>query len=84
MGRHAGFIAANATLARPDVNLCLVPEVPFTLEGHGGVIDLLAERLVAAATPWSSSPKAPARNCYLPLAGLTHPATPASLTSARG
>ena len=45
MGRHAGFIAANATLARPDVNLCLVPEVPFTLEGRGGVIGLLAERL---------------------------------------
>jgi 6-phosphofructokinase 1 len=45
MGRHAGFIAANATLARPDVNLCLVPEVPFTLGGRGGVIDLLAERL---------------------------------------
>ena len=45
MGRHAGFIAANATLARPDVNLCLVPEVPFTLKGRGGVIGLLAERL---------------------------------------
>jgi 6-phosphofructokinase 1 len=45
MGRHAGFIAANATLARPDVNLCLVPEVPFTLEGDGGVFDVLAERL---------------------------------------
>ena len=45
MGRHAGFIAANATLARPDVNLCLVPEVPFTLEGRGGVIEFLAERL---------------------------------------
>ena len=45
MGRHAGFIAANATLARPDVNLCLVPEVPFTLEGDGGVLDVLADRL---------------------------------------
>ena len=45
MGRHSGFIAANATLARPDVNLCLVPEVPFTLDGEGGVIDVLAERL---------------------------------------
>jgi len=45
MGRHAGFIAANATLARPDVNLCLVPEVPFTLDGEGGVADVLAERL---------------------------------------
>ena len=44
MGRHAGFIAANATLARPDVNLCLVPEVPFTLDGDGGLIDVLFER----------------------------------------
>jgi 6-phosphofructokinase 1 len=45
MGRHAGFIAANAALARPDVNLCLIPEVPFTLDGCGGVLDVLAERL---------------------------------------
>ena len=45
MGRYAGFIAANATLARPDVNLCLVPEVPFTLDGDGGVLDILADRL---------------------------------------
>lgn len=45
MGRHAGFIAASATLARPDVNLCLVPEAPFTLDGDGGVIDILAGRL---------------------------------------
>jgi 6-phosphofructokinase 1 len=33
MGRHSGFIAAYATLANGDVNFCLVPEVPFTLEG---------------------------------------------------
>jgi 6-phosphofructokinase 1 len=33
MGRESGFIAAYATLANADVNLCLVPEVPFTLEG---------------------------------------------------
>jgi 6-phosphofructokinase 1 len=45
MGRHSGFIAANAALARPDVNLCLIPEVPFTLDGDGGVLDVLAERL---------------------------------------
>jgi 6-phosphofructokinase 1 len=32
MGRHSGFIAANATLANAEVNFCLVPEVPFTLE----------------------------------------------------
>jgi 6-phosphofructokinase 1 len=29
MGRHSGFIAAHASLACPDVNFCLVPEVPF-------------------------------------------------------
>ena len=32
MGRESGFIAAYATLATSDVNFCLVPEVPFTLE----------------------------------------------------
>jgi 6-phosphofructokinase 1 len=33
MGRESGFIAAWATLANSDVNFCLVPEAPFTLEG---------------------------------------------------
>jgi len=33
MGRESGFIAAYAALATSDVNFCLVPEVPFTLEG---------------------------------------------------
>ena len=32
MGRHSGFIAAFASLANNEVNFCLVPEVPFTLE----------------------------------------------------
>jgi 6-phosphofructokinase 1 len=32
MGRKSGFIAAYATLASSDVNLVLVPEVPFSLE----------------------------------------------------
>jgi len=31
MGRHAGFIAAHATLASGNVNLCLIPEEPFDL-----------------------------------------------------
>ena len=31
MGRHAGFIAASATLASREVDLVLVPEVPFEL-----------------------------------------------------
>ena len=33
MGRESGFISAWAALAYNDVNFCLVPEVPFTLEG---------------------------------------------------
>jgi 6-phosphofructokinase 1 len=32
MGRESGFIAAYATLASSDVNLVLVPEVPFSIE----------------------------------------------------
>ncbi len=31
MGRHAGFIAAGATVASQDVNFTLIPEVPFSL-----------------------------------------------------
>ena len=32
MGRDSGFIAVNASLARSDVNFCLIPESPFALE----------------------------------------------------
>ncbi len=32
MGRESGLIAATASLANSEVNLCLVPEVPFKLE----------------------------------------------------
>ena len=33
MGRDSGFIAAYATIVDGQVNFCLVPEVPFTLDG---------------------------------------------------
>jgi 6-phosphofructokinase 1 len=33
MGRDSGFIAAYASLIDSQVNFCLVPEVPFTLDG---------------------------------------------------
>jgi 6-phosphofructokinase 1 len=45
MGREAGFIAAHAALASMDVNLCLIPEVPFEMHGKGGVLDVLETRL---------------------------------------
>jgi 6-phosphofructokinase 1 len=32
MGRHAGFIAAGATVASQEVNFCLIPEVTFKLD----------------------------------------------------
>ncbi len=47
MGRHAGFIAAHATLASSDVNFCLIPERPFTLDGEGGLLHALERRLAA-------------------------------------
>jgi len=45
MGRHAGFIAAHATLASADVNFCLVPEDPFVLDGPRGFLAALERRL---------------------------------------
>lgn len=45
MGRHAGFIAAAATVASQDVNFCLIPESPFALEGKGGLLAALERRL---------------------------------------
>lgn len=38
MGRHAGYIAAHATLASTSADVCLIPEVPFILHGEGGLL----------------------------------------------
>jgi 6-phosphofructokinase 1 len=45
MGRHSGFIACYASLAMSDVNFVLIPEVPFQLEGDGGLLTVLRRRL---------------------------------------
>ena len=45
MGRHAGFIAAGATLANQDVNFTLIPEVPFKLDGKTGFLPVLKARI---------------------------------------
>ncbi|MBE7498910.1 MAG: ATP-dependent 6-phosphofructokinase [Verrucomicrobiales bacterium] len=45
MGRHAGFIAAGATVASQDVNFTLVPEVPFKLDGPRGFLAALEHRV---------------------------------------
>jgi 6-phosphofructokinase 1 len=45
MGRHAGFIAANACLALRDVNFVLIPEADFELDGDYGLLANLEARL---------------------------------------
>ena len=49
MGRRAGFVAAAATVSSQDVNFCLLPEVPFSLQGPGGSFAALEERLAQKA-----------------------------------
>lgn len=45
MGRHAGFIAAAAALTWRETDLVLVPELPFALEGDGGLFAWLRQTL---------------------------------------
>jgi len=49
MGRHAGFIAAGATVASQDVNFTLIPELPFKLEGERGFLAALKRRVLNRA-----------------------------------
>jgi 6-phosphofructokinase 1 len=44
MGRDSGFIAAYAALANPVVNICLIPELDFELEGPHGLLSALSYR----------------------------------------
>jgi 6-phosphofructokinase 1 len=41
LGEHSGYLATHATLAAGHVDLCLIPEAAFQLEGPGGVLDYL-------------------------------------------
>lgn len=50
MGRDSGFIAACASLANSVVNFCLVPEVPFELQGESGLLRALENRFFAGKT----------------------------------
>jgi 6-phosphofructokinase 1 len=46
MGRAAGFIATGAALASQEANYVLIPEVPFPLEGEGGLLQNLERRIL--------------------------------------
>lgn len=50
MGRDSGFIAAYASLANSVVNFCLVPEVPFDVEGEKGLLKALERRFCSGKT----------------------------------
>ncbi|KAF3621820.1 ATP-dependent 6-phosphofructokinase 5, chloroplastic [Capsicum annuum] len=41
MGRSSGFIAMHASLASGQIDICLIPEVPFNLHGPHGVLQHL-------------------------------------------
>ena len=45
MGRHSGYIACSATLAMREVNLILIPEQKFSLNGGKGILSILEKRL---------------------------------------
>jgi 6-phosphofructokinase 1 len=45
MGRDSGFIAAYSALVDNHVNICLIPEVPFTLDGLFVALKQLLEQL---------------------------------------
>ncbi|KAL3684843.1 hypothetical protein R1sor_002865 [Riccia sorocarpa] len=45
MGRQSGFIAMYATLASGQVDIVLIPEVSFILEGENGVYNYMKKRL---------------------------------------
>jgi 6-phosphofructokinase 1 len=45
MGRHSGFIACYAALARSGADAVLIPEVPFALDGEHGLLAHVRRRV---------------------------------------
>ncbi len=45
MGRESGFIATATALASHETNFCLIPEVPFDLDGPNGFLHHLEQRI---------------------------------------
>ena len=46
MGRNSGFIALHSSLSNRNVNLCLIPECDFELNGPNGVYSYIVNRLI--------------------------------------
>jgi 6-phosphofructokinase 1 len=47
MGRRSGFIAMQSSLASGVVDVCLIPEVPFLLEGPHGLLTYITQLMDA-------------------------------------
>jgi 6-phosphofructokinase 1 len=47
MGRHSGFIACYAALAKTDADFVLIPEVPFGLDGEDGLLAHVRRRVLS-------------------------------------
>ena len=45
MGRDSGFIAATASLANSVVDFCLIPELPFQIDGPDGLCMAIEDQL---------------------------------------
>jgi 6-phosphofructokinase 1 len=50
MGRHSGFISIHASLASEHIDVCLIPKVPFTLDGLDSVLQRLPNMLELKAS----------------------------------
>ena len=83
MGRQSGFIAMHAALASGSVDVCLIPEVPFAMEGPNGVVEHIKSLLPRRATRSSVSRRVRARSTSR-RRERTRGATPSSATSGRG
>jgi 6-phosphofructokinase 1 len=49
MGRHSGFIACYAALAKSVANFVLIPEVPFELDGEHGLLEAVRKHLLRSS-----------------------------------
>jgi 6-phosphofructokinase 1 len=50
MGRNAGFLPMDASIASRSVNVCLIPEFPFDLFGPRGLLEYTYQRLKVKGT----------------------------------
>lgn len=46
MGRESGFISTETAIASHETNFCLIPEVPFELDGPNGFMAHLEKRIL--------------------------------------